>query len=421
MPHPSPRRLAPSLVALAFLAGCHAPGVATAPAPGATGARYAVQGLASCLERPYAVFALGRHLIKAEASLAPTSLSLGALGSTLLTAESTGSVAGLEVKAQVDDDVLIAGIDGDVEGDAHANNSLRMLGVGNDIHGRAEAAKSHWKLGLFNDWGTKVKSTHMPYPVTVDPDSLMPTYHFKGDVVLADVAWIWAAPGKLKPGIYKADGAMVLAGVNVEGEVTLIAKTIVFAGVKTKLRPYAGSLLAHATGGLEAIAIAGVDARLEGLVDAPRGEVVMAGTFNVLTGMVQAAAFKMAGLDNTVRFADRGYCEPLATPVPSATPTHPASPAPTPVAVASPTPTPTPSAAATLPPSPSPQPTVLPSPTPTATVTPTAAPTGTPIPTPTPVGTPAPTPTPAGAVSPSPTPVPSPSPSGTWVDPGVEG
>ena len=43
------------------------------------------------------------------------------------------------------------------------------------------------------------------------------------------------------------------------GNVTLVANTIVFAGVKTKLRPYAGGVLAYAKGGLEAIDVVSVD------------------------------------------------------------------------------------------------------------------------------------------------------------------
>jgi hypothetical protein len=173
--------------------------------------------------------------------------------------------------------------------------------------------------------------------------------------------------------------------------VTFIANSVQFAGNNMALTPAAGNLLAYATGGANAIHIAGNGGTFKGLCVAKSGEFQLTGHNNTLTGMVMVDTFKISGSNNTIDFEDLGYCPaptatPTATPTaePTATPTATPTVAPTATPTATPIATPTPEAT----PSPSPSPTEKPNAPPGPEGNPTPEPDPTPVPTPTPTDNP---------------------------------
>lgn len=287
-----------------------------------------------------------------------------------------------------------------VEGDVHCNQTLKMTGNDVTVTGTGETRDGCFIQGKGNGPARQARSAEKPYPLTVNPDALgQPTFSYNGDVNLNDRREVWAAPGKLKPGIYRASGRLVLSTNGCSGKVTLIAREIQLPGKDHTLEAYAGGVLACATGA--ALHVTGNGGTYKGLFCAADGQFQMTGHDNCIEGMVMADRVQMDGSVNTIRFKDWGYCRPTASPSPSTRPTV----APSPVASASTAPTPTPVAtvAPTEPPapatpSPTPTPTPVVLPTPVASSSPATPPSATPSPTPT--KTPTPSKTPPGGIAP---------------------
>lgn len=329
-----------------MIAACQTGPLTNGPSLGvdrqAQGGAYGVMAESTCLNKPYAVFA-----------------------------RSTA-------------DFHFTGARNTIVGDTHTNGQLKMAGNNDTIRGTSEAARGYFVKGNRNSAGTP-GSTAIDNVWPLDVALPAATFTYTGDVTLK---------GKLQPGVYRATGKITVTGQGTSGDgVTFIAASVQFAGNNMALTPAAGNLLAYATGGANAIHIAGNGGTFKGLCVAKSGEFQLTGHNNTLTGMVMVDTFKLSGSNNTIDFEDLGYC-PTATP--TATPT--AEPTPTPEPTATPTPTPTPTAEPT--PTPEPTATAKPNAPPGPEGNPTPAPTPTPVPTPVPTPEPTPTPEP---VNPNPT------------------
>ncbi|MDB5097470.1 MAG: hypothetical protein JWM80_1891 [Cyanobacteria bacterium RYN_339] len=260
----------------------------------------------------------------------------------------------------------ITGSTNKIQGDVHTNDTLKMAGNQNQITGTAEAAHGFDVSGNGSTMGARQATPVETFPVTYNAAAYTPTFTFQGDVDLRSVAAVWARPGVLKTGVYKATGKLSLSGNGATGQVTFIADSIQISGKDNQLIAAKDGLLFLATGtGNNTVHVSGNSNTLGGMIDAPRGEFQLTGSENAIQGMVMTDVAKIAGSRNSIVFQDFGFCRtaPTAAPQPScspsASPTVPPStspsvdPAPTP-AVASPSqppaPTPVPSTAPPTPP-----------------------------------------------------------------------
>lgn len=285
-----------------------------------------------------------------------------------------------------------------IEGDVHTNDMLKMAGNNDVITGAGEAVDGYFIKGKSNTIGSQPATTVESYPLTISPDSLTGdvVLDVQGDVNLNDRPEVWAAKGVLKSGIYRATGAIILPKNGVTGTVTFVAQRIQLPGKNHTLTAYSGGVLGFATGGgSNTIHLSGNSNTYAGLFAAPNGAFQMTGHQNEVSGMIMADTFKMSGSNNTIKFADHGYCTPAGPEEPTPTPSAEATPEPTPEPTASPIPTPTPTG------EPTPEPDPVESPAPSPSLEPTPSPTTTPLP-----ASPEPSPTTAPTMAPTPTPEP---------------
>ncbi|MDB5101889.1 MAG: hypothetical protein JWM80_6310 [Cyanobacteria bacterium RYN_339] len=252
-------------------------------------------------------------------------------------------------------EVSITGGSNLVRGNLHTNNALRMAGNQDAVLGNAETVggvKTSGKTESVNS-STLVKAAGFPF--TPQVAALVPTFSFTGNVNLNSRPEVWAAPGKLKPGVYVSTGKLELSGKGITGTVTLVGSSVDLHCEGANLTPAASGILAYTSGVGGTLDISGSGNTYVGVFYAPKGSFQLTGSRNGVMGMVLVDTAKIAGNSNTVGYGDiPGVCI-VPTPAPTAKPTPAPTAKPTPVPTPKPTPVPTPK--------PTPVPTPKPSPT----------------------------------------------------------
>jgi len=139
-------------------------------------------------------------------------------------------------------------------------------------------------------------------PVSFSTGDFQPfTFSFVGDVNLdSKDVWLDGGHTQLKPGVYFTSGGFTVSNNGVSGQVTLIAKYIVFSGKDSRLTPFKDGVLLFATGNSPsgiAIEITGEDANWTGIIYAPAEKVKLTAFRFILDGSIFSDGFVWGGLN----------------------------------------------------------------------------------------------------------------------------
>lgn len=180
-----------------------------------------------------------------------------------------------------------SGSNSTIDGAVHSNAGLKISGSNNTVAGAVTSGCAADVSGQSNALGTgATQAETIPSPIDIQvADFICDFEPPEGNVDHSGPWWEGgtSASGRLRDGVYCAEGRIKLATSGVTGTVTFIATgsnaELALSGSSFDLRPYVGNMLAYSEGSTgDALKISGSGGTWQGVLSSPNGKVSLSGS-----------------------------------------------------------------------------------------------------------------------------------------------